>query len=128
MTAAVISITTVKAQGGGGQRMTPEERTKATVEKMAPLNMDADTKTKAEAIISEFYTSQQKAMEDMRASGSFDREAFGAKRKELSDARDGKLKKILTEEQMKKWIEEIEPSTRPQRPAGGGGQGGGGGQ
>jgi len=120
--AAMISIATVNAQGGGGQRMTPEERTKATVEKMAPLNMDADTKAKAEAIITEFYASQQKAMEDMRASGSFDREAMAAKRKELSEARDAKLKKVLSEEQMKKWIEEIEPTTRPQRPAGGGGQ------
>jgi len=122
--AVIISITTVNAQGGGGQRMTPEERTKATVEKMAPLNMDAETKPKAEAIIAEFYSTQQKAMEEMRASGSFDREAFAAKRKELSDARDGKLKAIFTTEQMKKWIEEIEPSTRPQRPAGGGGGGG----
>jgi len=120
--AAMISIATVNAQGGGGQRMTPEERTKATVEKMAPLNMDADTKAKAEAIITEFYASQQKAMEDMRASGSFDREAMAAKRKELSEARDAKLKKVLSEEQMKKWIEEIEPTTRPQRPTGGGGQ------
>ncbi len=122
--AVIISITTVNAQGGGGQRMTPEERTKATVEKMAPLNMDAEIKAKAEAIIAEFYNTQQKAMEEMRASGSFDREAFAAKRKELSDARDGKLKAIFTAEKMKKWIEEIEPSTRPQRPAGGGGGGG----
>jgi len=122
--AVIISITTVNAQGGGGQRMTPEERTKATVEKMAPLNMDAEIKAKAEAIIAEFYNTQQKAMEEMRASGSFDREAFAAKRKELSDVRDGKLKAIFTAEQMKKWIEEIEPSTRPQRPAGGGGGGG----
>lgn len=122
LSVAVISISTVNAQGGGGQRMAPEERTKLTVEKMAPLNMDADTKTKAEAIIAEFYTAQQKAMEEMRASGSFDREAFGAKRKELAAARDGKLKLILTSDQLKKWIDEIEPSLRPQRPAGGGGR------
>ena len=115
--AAVISITTVNAQGGqGGQRQTPEERTKATIEKMAPLNLDADTKTKSDVIIADFYNAQQKAMDEMRASGSMDRDAMMAKRKELADARDAKLKLIFTEAQMKQWVEVIEPSTRPQRP------------
>jgi hypothetical protein len=124
--AAMFSITAVNAQGGGGMRQTPEERTKATIEKMAPLNLDAETKAKVDVIIADYYNTQQKAMEEMRASGSFDREAWGTKRKEFADARDAKLKLILTEAQMKQWIEVIEPSTRPQRPAGGGGQGGGG--
>ncbi|MEO7306074.1 MAG: hypothetical protein ABIR78_04050 [Ferruginibacter sp.] len=119
--AAMFSITALHAQGGGGQRQTPEERTKATIEKMVPLNLDAETKAKADVIIAEFYTTQQKTMEEMRASGSFDREAWGVKRKEFAEARDAKLKLILTEAQMKQWIEVIEPSTRPQRPAGGGG-------
>ncbi|HEX2684683.1 MAG TPA: hypothetical protein VHL77_12150 [Ferruginibacter sp.] len=123
--AAMFSITAVNAQGGGGQRMTPEERTKATIEKMAPMNMDAETKTKVEAIILESSNAQQKAMEEMRASGSFDREAWGTKRKEMADARDAKLKAVLTEAQFKQWKDEIEPSLRPQR-QGGGGQGGGG--
>ncbi len=124
--AAVISITSVSAQGGqgGGQRQTPEERTKATIEKLAPLNLDDATKEKTTVIFTEYYTTSQKAMDDMRASGSFDRDAMMAKRKELSDARDAKLKLIFTEEQMKKWKEEIEPSLRPQR-QGGQGQGNG---
>jgi periplasmic protein CpxP/Spy len=121
--AAMFSITAVNAQGGGGgQRQTPEERTKATIEKMAPLNLDADTKAKSDVIISDFYNAQQKVMDEMRASGSFDRDAMTAKRKELADARDAKLKAIFTEEQMKQWTEVIEPSTRPQRPPGGGGK------
>jgi hypothetical protein len=49
--------------------------------------------------------------------------AFGAKRKELTDARDAKLKVIFTEAQMKQWKDEIEPSMRPQRGGGGGGGG-----
>ena len=120
--AAMFSITAVNAQGGGGggQRMTPEERTKFTMEKMAPLNLSAEAKTKTEVVIAEFNTKGQKAMEEMRASGSTDREAMMAKRKELADARDVKLKAIFTEEQYKKWKDEIEPTTRPQR--GGGGQ------
>lgn len=117
--AALFSITAVNAQGGGGQRQTPEERTKATMEKMAPLNLDAEAKAKTEAIITEFNTASQKAMTELRESGA-DREAMMAKRKELTDARDGKLKLVFTEAQMKQWKDEIEPSLRPQRQGGGG--------
>ena len=87
---------------------------------MAPLNLDAATKVKTEVIIADFNNAQQQMMDDMRASGSFDRETMMEKRKELSDARDGKLKLIFTEAQMKQWKDEIEASMRPQRPAGGG--------
>jgi len=114
LTAVCLSIGSLMAQGNM-QRQTPEERTKAAIEKMASLNLDADTKAKTEVILNEFYTAQQKAMQEMRASGSSDRDAFMAKRKELADARDGKLKLIFTQEQMKKWSEEIEPGLRPQR-------------
>ncbi|MFN8248924.1 MAG: hypothetical protein U0T68_08250 [Ferruginibacter sp.] len=114
--AAIFSITALMAQDGR-QRMTPEERTKMTMEKMATLNLSADVKTKTEKIINDFYTAQQKAMQDMRASGSMDRDAMMATRKKLADERDAKLKEIFTQDQMKKWINEIEPSLRPQRPA-----------
>ncbi len=120
--AAMFSFTAATAQGGGGQRMTPEERIKFTIEKMAPLKLDADTKTKADVIIADYINGQQKAMDEVRASGG-DREAMMAKRKEFTDARDAKLKAIFTEAQMKQWKDEIEPSLRPQRPAGGGGGG-----
>ena len=116
--AAVLSIGSIMAQGGG-QRQTPEERTKAAMEKVATLNLDADAKTKTEVAIGDFYNAQQKAMEAMRASGNMDREAMQAKRKELSAERDTKLKAIFTADQFKKWQDEIEPSLRPQR---GGGQ------
>lgn len=113
--AALFSITAANAQGGGGQRQTPEERTKATMEKLAVLNLDAEAKTKTEVVITDFNNTQQKAMEEMRASGTMDRDAMMAKRKELADARDSKLKAIFSEAQMKKWKDEIEPSLRPQR-------------
>jgi hypothetical protein len=119
--ATIFSFTAVNAQGGGGQRMTPEERIKFTIEKMAPLNLDAATKVKSDSIITNYINEQQKAMDEIRASGG-DREAMMAKRKELADARDARLKLIFTEAQMKQWKDEIEPSLRPQRPAGGGGK------
>ncbi len=116
--AAILSIAAVKAQGGGGQRMTPEERIKFIIEKMAPLNLDAATKAKSDVIITDYVNGQQKATDEIRANGG-DRDAMMAKRKEFSDARDAKLKLIFTEAQMKQWKDEIEPSLRPQRPAGG---------
>jgi hypothetical protein len=116
--AAIFSIAAVNAQGG--QRQTPEERTKAIMEKMVALNLDAAATTKTEAVIAEFSNAQQKAMEEMRASGTMDREAMMAKRKELADARDVKLKAIFTEAQMTKWKDEIEPTMR--RPRGNGQQ------
>lgn len=97
------------------QRQTPEERIAATMEKMAPLNLSADQKTKATAVITDFFTARQKAMKEMRESGQMDREAMMAKRKEMSDARDAKLKEIFTAEQMKKWTDEIAPAAFPQR-------------
>ena len=115
--AAIFSCTAVNAQGGGGggQRMTAEERTKLTMEKMAPLNLSDEVKAKTEVIIADYNNTAQKAMEEMRASGNMDREAMMAKRKELADARDVKLKAIFTDDQMKKWKEEIEPAMMQQR-------------
>ena len=57
-------------------------------------------------------------MAAMRQSGNMDREAMREKRQQLVTERDSKLKLILTEEQLKKWTEEIEPSMRPQRQPG----------
>ena len=116
--AVMFSITAASAQGGGGMRQTPEERIKFIIEKMAPLKLDADTKVKADVIITDYVNGQQKAMDEVRG----DRDAMQAKRKEMSDARDAKLKAIFTEAQMKQWKDEIEPSLRPQRPAATGGK------
>lgn len=126
--AAMLSIAAVNAQGGGGgPRMSPEERIKFVIEKMAPLKLDSVTKVKADVIITDFVNGQQKATDEVRAAGG-DREAMMAKRKEFSDARDVKLKAILTEAQYKQWKDEIEPSLRPQRQGGGAPPAGGGGK
>lgn len=122
--AVMFSFTAAQAQGGGGGRMSPEERIKTTIEKMAPLKLDADTKVKADVIIADYVNGQQKAMDEIRASGG-DRNAMMTKRKEFADARDAKLKVIFTDAQMKQWKDEIEPSLRPQRPGGAPAGGGG---
>lgn len=112
--AALFSFAAVNAQGGG-QRQTPEERTKVAMEKLAVFNLDADAKAKTEDAIADYNNAAQKAMEEMRASGTMNRDSVMAKRKVLAGARDEKLKAIFTPEQMKKWTDEIEPSLRPQR-------------
>jgi periplasmic protein CpxP/Spy len=112
-----MGINAVNAQGGGMQRLTPEERTKNTMEKLVPLQLTEEQTTKTTAVFLDTYNTQQKAMEEMRAGGTFDREAFQAKRKEWNDARDVKLKEIFTADQFKKFKDEIEPSMMPQRRA-----------
>lgn len=115
LTVTLMSFSSLFAQDAPPQRQSAEERTKATMEKLTTLSLAADAQIKAEAAFLDFYKAQQKAMEDMRASGSMDREAMRAKRDELAKKRDEQLKLILNAEQHKKWLEEIEPSLRPQR-------------
>jgi len=109
------------AQGGGFQRRTVEERVKDVMDKMSPLKLDKDKTAMVDSIFTDFYKTQDKAMEEARSSGSFDRDAMQAKRREMMEARDAKLKKVLTEEEFKKFKDDIEPSMRPQRQGGGGG-------
>ena len=115
--AVLISTTSLMAQDAR-QKHTPEERTKVTMEKLAVLNLDADHKVKVEGIFNDFYAAQQKSMQEMRTSGSTDREAMKEKHRQLASDRDTKLKAILTADQMNKWTNEIEPSLRMQKPAG----------
>ena len=115
--ALFIMLGSAQAQGGASmQRQTPEERTAVVLAKMdSAFKPTEATKASIKTIFIDYYTAQQKAMEDMRAAGTMDRDAMMAKRKELADARDVKLKTVLTADQMKIWTEQIEPGMRPQR-------------
>ncbi len=112
--AAFISVSSLMAQDKR-QMATPEERTKATMEKLAKFDMKPEARTKVENILTEYYKAQQTSMQEMRASGNNDKNAMMEKRKQLADDRDKKLKEIFTAEEYTKWISEIEPSLRPQR-------------
>ena len=108
-------ICSVTAQGGF-QRKTMEERVKTVHEKLDSAFKPAATKMAAlDSLFTGYYKDQDKARDEMMASGTMDRDAMRAKMTELSDARDVKLKVILTEGEMKIWKETIEPSMRPQR-------------
>lgn len=120
--AALLTSTGLMAQGGF-QRKTVEERVKEVKEKLVDFKLDADKSAKTDSAFATFYRESQKMMEEAMASGGqVDREAMRANRQKLSDERDAKLKLIFTEEQFKKWKDEIEPSMRPQRGQRGGGR------
>lgn len=113
--AICFSITSLMAQGNM-HRQTPEERTKEAMEKMSPLKLSEEAKAKTEIVMSDFFTAQQNALKEMRESGNMDREAMQTKHKELAEERNSKLKLIFTQDQLKKWKDEIEPGLQPQRP------------
>jgi periplasmic protein CpxP/Spy len=136
MKKAVILLTAVlfagvlstQAQGGGGNfpRRTVEERVKSVMDKLGDLKLDKDQTTKTDSVFTEFYRSRDKMVQDaMAGGGQPDRDKMRESNQKLAADRDDKLKKIFTEDQYKKWKDEIEATTRPQR-GGGGGNGGGG--
>ena len=116
---ALLFAITINANSQGMQRMTVEERVKATMDKMTtPLNLDTAEQSKTAAVFTDFYTAQNKMREDARASGTRpDRSVF----EKMMNDRDDKLKAIFTDEQYKKYKDEVEATLRPQRPQGGGG-------
>jgi hypothetical protein len=116
---ALLFAITINANSQGMQRMTVAERVKATMDKLAtPLNLDTAEQSKTAAVFTDFYTAQTKMREDARASGTRpDRSVF----EKMMNDRDDKLKAIFTDEQYKKYKDEVEATLRPQRPQGGGG-------
>ena len=122
--ADLFSFTAVNAQGGGNfQRRTPEERLKPVHDKIdSAFKLDAAKLKQVDEIFLNAFKESDKKMQELMAGGQPDREAMMAARKEINDARDVKLKEVLTEAQMKTWKDELEPSLRPQRGGGGGGR------
>ncbi|MGH2648578.1 MAG: hypothetical protein ACRDE8_13460 [Ginsengibacter sp.] len=100
----------------GMQRRTVEERVKATMDKLTtPLSLDQAEQDKTSAVFTDFYTAQDKMREDARASGNRpDRSVF----EKMRNDRDEKLKAIFTDDQYKKFKDEVEPTMRPQRQGG----------
>jgi len=124
MIVAFFAITaTMNAQGGGFNRKTPEERTAEIHAKLdSAFKLEPAKLTKLDTALTALYRAQQTKMQEMFAGGTRpDRETMMAEMKKYTDARDEMIKSVVTEEQYAIWKEKIEPSMRPQRPAGGGG-------
>lgn len=106
------TATAAMAQGGGGQRMTPEERVARLKEQLKPLNLTPVQTDSAVAILS-----------DRPAMGNF-QEMTQEQRQEamkvFTETRNKRLEKALGADLAKKVLE-----TMPQRGPGGGRPGGG---
>lgn len=94
------------------QRMTIEDRVKATMEKLSPLQLDQDQQKKTSAAFTDYYTKQQKTMQDARDKGERPDMAVFEK---IRAERDVVLKGIFTDEQYKQFKDELEATLRPQR-------------
>src|SRR4051794_11974637 len=97
--------------GGGGQRRTPEERTKRVVDTLNTVfHLESAVSGEVQTVFMDYYKEQDKLRESMQnGGGGFDRAAF----QKLMDDRDEKLKKSLTADQFKKYKDEIEPALMP---------------
>lgn len=115
----LLSISAIVVNAQGGQRRTVEERVKSAMEKIAGFNLDKEKNTQADSAFNDYYKAVDAKREEMRASGSMNREKMREEMQKLGGERDEKLKKFLSQEEFKKWKDEIEPSLRPQRPGGG---------
>ena len=94
----------------------PHERAKETYFKLkTDLALTGEQDAKVYQAFEDYYTTMQKLREEMRASGNTGSERMKDNVEKISTVRDNKLKAALTEEQMKKWVNEIEPGMRPQR-------------
>lgn len=116
--AILLNMGLLMAQPGQrGPRMTIEERVKAVDEKLAGFNLDKDKQAKTDSIFTAYYTNMQKEREAARSGGGMpDRESMRSKMLKLNIDRDEQLKQIFTEDQFKKWKDDIEPAMRPKRP------------
>ncbi len=108
------------ANAQGGSRRTVEERVQAVHAKMdSAFKLDTEKQVKADSAFANYYRQQDKIREEMRSDG--ERPDFQAMREKMQpalDARDKELKALLTDEQFKKWKEEIEPAMMPRRGGG----------
>jgi protein CpxP len=111
----VAGVFSTQAQQGNRDmpRRTVEERVKTTLDKITPaLNLNNDQVTQTDSAYAVYYRAVDKMRESMRQGGGRpDMSAF----QKLNTERDEKLKKIFTEDQYKKFKDEVEPSMRPQR-------------
>jgi protein CpxP len=122
---AIALTATTYAQGGGFPRRTVAERVAAVSNKLdSAFKLEPAKLAMADSAFADSYRASDAKRQELMAGGTMpDRTTLMAEMKTISDARDEKLKGILTADQFKTWKEQVEPSMRPQRPPGGNGGG-----
>jgi hypothetical protein len=106
-----------QAQTGNFQRRTVEERVATVHAKLdSAFKLEAAKLTLVDSAFADYYRAQDAKRQELMSGGTPpDRETMMTEMTKLSDARDAKLKGILTEDQYKIWKEQLEPAMRPQR-------------
>jgi periplasmic protein CpxP/Spy len=95
-----------------GQRRTIEERVKRVTDTLTTVfKLEKSALDQTSVVFTDYY----KAMDKMREGLGQGERPDRAQMEPLQAERDEKLKKILTEEQFKKFKDEIEPALRPRR-------------
>jgi periplasmic protein CpxP/Spy len=117
----LVGAIAVSAQGGNFPQRTIEERVKSVHEKLdSAFKFEVAKQTKIDTVFAAYYRQQDKIREEFRSGGERpDREMMRVKMQPAIDARDKELKVLLTEEEFKKWKDEIEPSMMQRRGGGG---------
>ena len=110
----LVGITAMcRAQGGGGQRVSPEDRAK---QMQTTLKLTDDQTTKITAILKV----QATKMDSVRTAANGDRDAMRTAMGPLRTATNDKIKAILTPDQATAW-QKMMDDQRAQRGGGGGG-------
>jgi periplasmic protein CpxP/Spy len=121
--ALMLALTVSVYAQPGGPRRTVEERVKNVHEKLdSAFKLEAAKQTKVDTVFANYYRQQDKVREELMSGGERpDFQVMREKMQPVADARDNELKMLLTDDQFKKWKEEIEPAMMPRRNGGGGG-------
>lgn len=121
---AVLMIAGFAVNAQQGNRRTVEERVKMVHEKMdSAFKLEATKLANVDSVYANFYRKSDVARQELMAASNGERpdmQVMRDKMQPFADAKDKELKTILTDDQFKKWKEEIEP-TLMRRPGGGGG-------
>ena len=100
-----LAITVNAQQRGPRERMTPEQQATRTVER---LTTELKLTDKQQADLKKWYTESFKKREEAMQKNRDNREAMRDQMKKDREAADAELKKVLTEEQYKTYITNLE--------------------
>lgn len=116
----LVGAIAVNAQHGNFQRRTVEERVKTIHEKFdSTYKFDVAKQTKIDSVFVTYYRQQDKIREELSSGGERpDFETMRNKMQPAIEARDKELKTLLTEEEFKKWKDELEPALMQRRGGG----------
>ena len=115
---AIVFTGCFAANAQGPQQMSMEDRVKMVMEKLnAGLKLTPAQQPLTDSAFTNYYRAMQKLREGLPQGERPDQTEM----QKIRTSRDENLKKIFTDEQYKKFKDEVEATLRPQRPNNGGG-------